>query len=85
MTLTSPNSITRPACEVNPQFFYSDDIEDEAGNLLTYHYPHEKQAKALCATCPVFDWCAENFWTLEGVIVAGRRDDERKGRRKRNV
>lgn len=76
-------SNSRAACVGHEDWFGALDIEDSEGNLLAYHWPYEAQAKALCAACPVRDWCAENYWALEGVIVAGRRDDERKGRRRR--
>lgn len=46
--------MTRPACEnEDVSIFYPSDNNYSAENVSL--------AKAICATCPVIDWCAKTF------------------------
>jgi hypothetical protein len=40
-------------------------------------YPHESEAKALCAKCPLIQKCREENDDLVGMIVAGLTPAER--------
>lgn len=86
MSSSPPSSLTTEnmKCVGKWDLFDGVDVEDDDGELIEYHYPHEATAKALCSTCPVFDWCRTNKWDLVGVIIAGKTSAERgKGRRNR--
>jgi hypothetical protein len=59
-------------CTTNPRAF--DGEENVEG---VYFYPHETDAKALCAQCPLVAECLSNYGDIEGMIVAGMTWEER--------
>lgn len=71
------------SCVGKHYLFDSEDVEDDAGNLIGEEYPHEAQAKALCLACPVFELCRTENWKLDTGIIAAKRPDERRKRGRR--
>lgn len=63
---------SKAAC-IGKWFLFEEDYETEDG-----YYPHEAEAKAICATCPVRVKCLKKYKGLDGMIVGGLTDKERR-------
>jgi WhiB family redox-sensing transcriptional regulator len=68
-----------PCSETNPDAFFPEEVEDANGKIISSSYPHEADAKAVCARCPVRIQCL--LTALEGGdigIWGGTTENERR-------
>ena len=70
--IESPTEDNPAPCSLHPEWFVSQDVEDEDGELVDETWPYLAEAKALCSDCPFKQWCRQNYWDLRGVVVAGK-------------